>query len=125
MKSRVARKVLIARRIFQLRRSLEVDKEQMRLKTISQLGQLFEMASSFARGEQRWQVVDGKPEPVKMKQRKMWARVAAYIAQIVTAVTERYDVREVDRELDELERLVNEAGAKNKVSGAEEERLSQ
>ena len=37
----------------------------------------------------------------------------------------RYDVREVDRELDELERLVNEAGAKNKFSGAEEERLSQ
>jgi len=78
------------------------------------------MASSFARGELRWQQADGKPEPIKMKQRQMWARVAAYIAQIMTTVTEKFDEREIDKELDELERLVNEARAKSKVSGTEE-----
>jgi hypothetical protein len=94
----------------------------MRLKTIRQLEQLFEMASSFAKGEHEKQLVDGKSEPIKMKQRQMWARVAAYIAQIMTTVTEKFDEREIDRELDELERLVNEASAKHKVSGTEEER---
>jgi hypothetical protein len=112
----------MARRVFQLRRRFKVDTQQMRLRTIRQLEELFYMASSFARGEQRWERVGGKGEPMEMKQRQMWARVAAYIAEIVTTVTAKYDEREIDKELDELERLVNEASAKHEVSANQEER---
>lgn len=130
IKGRVAVKVLVARRIFQLRRRIKVNTQHMRLKTIGQLEQLFDMASCFAKGEQRWQRVNGKKEPVAMKQRQMWTRVAAYIAQVMTTVTERFDECDIDKELAELERLVNEASAKSKVAGVkeevrEEERLAQ
>jgi hypothetical protein len=93
----------------------------MRLRILRDLQQLFDMASSLAYGESR--LGEEKPErkSLEMKQRQMWTRVAANVAQIITAVTEKFDDQKIDKDLDELERLLNEARAKSNVSGTEEE----
>jgi hypothetical protein len=114
------RRVIVSHRICQLRRRIRTDTQQMRLRTIRQLEQLFFMASSFARGEQRWQRINGNIEPIGMKQRQLWARIAAYIAQTMTSVTEKFDERQIDKDLDELERLVDEANKTCKMQKADQ-----
>lgn len=59
--------------------------------------------------------VGKKQVKVSLKQRQLWARVAAYTAQIINSIAEGFDEREIDIQLDELERLINEAKAKAEV----------
>jgi hypothetical protein len=117
----------MSRRIFQLRRTLKVDTQEMRLKTMKKLQALFNLSSAFAKGNVRFQSEDGKAKKLDINQRQMWARVAAYIAQVMNSVSLAFDEKEIDRDLDELERLVNEAkamaqndGSRQGDSGAEE-----
>jgi hypothetical protein len=51
-----------------------------------------------------------------MKQRQMWARIAAYAAQIMNTIANGIDDRQIDKDLALLEKLVNEATAKNNSS---------
>jgi len=60
-------------------------------------------------------VEGGKQKKVTLKERRMWARVAGYVAQVMNSVAEGFDEREIDVQLDELERLVREAKAKAKT----------
>jgi hypothetical protein len=46
----------------------------------------------------------------------MWARIAAYIAQIINTIADGIDERQIDKDLALLEKLVNEATAKNNSS---------
>lgn len=87
---------------------------------IEDLKELFDMASSFARGDYKFQYHNGEREAVSIKERQKWVRVAAYTAQILTSVTDGFDERQIDRDLTELERLVSEARAKGKAPQAEE-----
>jgi hypothetical protein len=112
--------VQIDSRIFQLRKTLSIDTQRMRLKSLERLEELFDMASGLAKGDYKFQCSDGKREPVTIKQRQMWARVAAYIAQIMNTITGKFDEREIDHELAELERLIHEASAKSKAAEAKE-----
>lgn len=50
------------------------------------LEQLFDIANDYARGRVKWQTEDGKAVPVTLKQRQMWARITAYIAQVINTV---------------------------------------
>jgi len=86
----------------------------MRGKTLRKLEGLFDLAVSLAKGEVKTQTEEGRENPVTLKQRQMWARVAAYVAQIMNSVASGFDERQIDADLDELERLVNEAKAKAK-----------
>ena len=87
---------------------------------IEDLGELFVMASSFARGDYKFQYDNGKREAVSLGERQRWVRVAAYTAQILASVTDGLDERQIDRDLTELERIVNEARAKGKAAKSEE-----
>jgi hypothetical protein len=87
---------------------------------IENLKELFDMASSLARGDYKSQYENRKLEPVSIKERQKWVRVAAYTAQILNSVTDGFDERQIDRDLAELERLVNEARAKGKTTQIEE-----
>jgi hypothetical protein len=51
----------------------------------------------------------------------MWARIAAYIAQIMNTIANGIDERQIDNDLALLERLVNEATAKNSGSQSRSE----
>jgi hypothetical protein len=52
--------------------------------------------------------------PIGLNQRRRWASVAARVAQIMNNVVSNFDEREIDVQLDELQRLVNETNANPK-----------
>ena len=114
MEGKTSRKLMISRRVSQLKDSIAVDTQRIRGKALKRLEDLFDLAVTLAKGEVKTQTEEGKTETVTLKQRQLWARVAAYIAQIMNSVAEGFDERQIDADLDELERLVNEAKAKAK-----------
>jgi uncharacterized protein (DUF608 family) len=87
----------------------------LRSKEIRRLEELFDLASDFAKGSFKYQYADRKREPLTIKQRQMWARIAAYIAQIMNTIANGIDERQIDKDLAELEKLVNEARAKTEA----------
>jgi len=109
---RTSLKLNISQRVVRLRRTVQIDTQQIRSKALKDLGELFELAMALARGEVKTQTEGGKTERVTLKQRQMWARIAAYVAQIMNSVATGFDERQIDKNLDELERMVREARAK-------------
>ncbi|MFQ6074348.1 MAG: hypothetical protein ACE5KC_03920 [Candidatus Bathyarchaeia archaeon] len=101
-------------RIEKLKRRVQVDTQRMREKTLTSLVQLFDIATKIAKGEVKYE--SGKL--VTLKQRQLWARIAAYIAQIINGICKGFDERQIDTQLDELERLVNEARSKAEAKKA-------
>ncbi len=101
---KISRNSMIKRRIADLKENIHVNTQRIREKTLNRLEELFDIAEGMA-----------KSKNVKMKQRQIWARIAAYIAQIMNSVALSFDERQIDADLDELERLVNEAKAKTKT----------
>jgi hypothetical protein len=67
----------------------------------------------------KWQRVDGEKRPITLKQRHMWAHVAAYIAQIMGNLANGYDEKKMDEDLAELEGLVDEIKKQNKAKEAQ------
>jgi hypothetical protein len=113
---KTSRKTQVARRIFQLRRTFEIDTQRLRSKAVKGLEDLFDMASAFAKGTYKYQYADGKRESITMKQRQIWARIATYAAQVMNTIAQGIDERQIDKDLAQLEKLVNEATAKNIAS---------
>lgn len=98
---------------------MKLDTQQLRTKTIRQLEQLFDFASAIARGRVQYQRIEGKMHPITLKERQGWTKVAGYIAQILQNVTSGFDEKQVDEDLAELERLVNEANKKGQAETVE------
>lgn len=128
---KISRKNSISRRVARLRQTVKVNTQKTRKKMLDRLEEIFDLAVSLAKGEVETQTVDGAQVRVTLKQRQIWARVAAYVAQIMNSIAQGFDEREIDVQLDELERLVNEAKAKAKnektqrrVSKAKEDKTS-
>lgn len=119
MHGKTSRKIMIFRRIAKLREEVKLDTQQIRQKTLASLEEIFDLAVSLAKGTVKTQNEKGKPAKVTIKQRQIWARVAAYTAQIMNSIASGFDEKEVDVQLDELEKLVNEAKAKAKDGGAQ------
>jgi len=112
---------MILRRVAKLREKVKVDTQRMRAKWMKSLEEIFNFAASLAKGEFKTQTVNGETVKVTMKQRQIWARIAAYTAQIMNSIAQGFDERQIDAQLDELERLVSEAKAKTKTKGTERE----
>ena len=98
---------LMAKRIGELQQKIKVDSQRLREKLLLELEKIFDDATKMAKGEV---TVNGK-EPT-LKERRMWARVAAYTAQVMQGIAKGLDEREIDEQLKELRRLVDEAKAK-------------
>jgi len=113
--AKISRKIMIFQRVLKLKRRVEVDTQRMRGNALKNLEELFGSAVALAKGEVKTQTENGEVQKITLKQRQMWARVAAYIAQIMNSLAEGFDEREIDVQLDELERLVSEAKAKAKT----------
>jgi hypothetical protein len=118
---RTSRKTQVARRFFQFRKTFDVDTQQLRANAIKRLKELFDLSSDFAKGTYKFQYTRGKREVLTVKQRQMWARIAAYIAQIMNTIANGIDERQIDKDLALLEKLVNEATAKNDASQRRQE----
>jgi hypothetical protein len=83
----------------------------LRNRWIGELDELFSMATSIAKGKVTQQQVGDKAQVITPKERQMWAQVAANIGMVMGNLSKRYDERQIDEDLDELERLLAEAKA--------------
>jgi len=101
---KISRNSMVLRRIKKFRRTIDVNTQKLRGKALESLNDLFDLAQANARNEN-----------LSLKQRQIWVRTAAYIAQIINSVASGFDERQINAYLDELERLVSEARAKAKV----------
>jgi hypothetical protein len=91
-------------------RAVDVDTQKLRNKLVEQLNDIFHIASKYARGEvERITDEEGKQRALSMAERQFLARIAAYVAQVAFNVSKGIDQRQMDKDLDELERLLNAA----------------
>jgi hypothetical protein len=109
---RKSRKGMISSRVARLREKVKVDTQRIRKTTLNRLEEIFNLAVSLAKADFKTQKVDGKKVKVTLKQRQIWARVAAYVAQVMNSIAAGFDERDIDVQLDKLERLVDEAQAR-------------
>ena len=112
---KISHKLMIIRRAAQLKEIIKIDTQQMRTKTLNNLQELFDLATELAKGNLKTQTQGGEQQRITLKQRQMWTRVAAYIAQIINSVASGFDERQIDHDLEKLEKLIDEATAKNKT----------
>lgn len=101
MKSISHRLIIHARRA---RRNVKVNMQRVRLKLLADLEVMFDMAKTHATNEE-----------LKPKQRQIWTRIAAYIGQVMNSLSKTFDEAAITKELEELERMINEAMAKRKT----------
>lgn len=104
---KISRKRMVIHRLFKLKRRIEIDTQRMRGKALKSLEELFVIAKKLA-----------KDKKLELKEREKWMRVAAYICQVIGGLTSGFDERQIDVQLDELERLVNEARSKAEAEKA-------
>jgi hypothetical protein len=83
------------------------------------LQQLFDVASAIARGQVQYQRIGEKMHPITLKERQGWIKVAAYVAQIMHNIAHGFDEKQIDEDLAELEKLVNEASKKGQTETVE------
>lgn len=95
---------MVLSRVQKLKRRIKIDTQRMRGKALTSLEELFEMATELAKNKE-----------LDLKDRQFWTRIAAYICQVINSVATGFDERQIDVQLDELERLVIEARAKAKA----------
>jgi hypothetical protein len=105
--AKFSRPFLLSKRIGEIQEKVKVDTQRLREKLLRELEQIFNEAVKMARGEV---TVQGKE--LTVKQRQLWARVAAYTAQVMQSIAKGFDEHEIDEQLKELRRLVDEAKAK-------------
>jgi len=101
---KISRNKMILSRIQKLKKRIKIDTQRMRGKTLNTLEELFDMAKDLAQNTN-----------LKLKQRQMWTRIAAYICQVINSVASGFDERQIDVQLDQLEGLINEARSKTKA----------
>ena len=104
----------VSRRIETTRKEVKANTQKLRKRTLKNLEEIFRAAARVARGEVKHQRSDGKMVPISLNQRRRWASVSAYAAQTMNSVASNLDEREIHVQLDELQRLVNEANANPK-----------
>jgi hypothetical protein len=99
--AKISRNSMITRRIRKLTANVEINTQNLRQNAPENLKELFNTAKNLA-----------KNENIKLKQRQTWTRIAAYIAQITNSVTHGFDERQIDEDLNKLEKPINETTTK-------------
>jgi hypothetical protein len=92
----------VQRRLTEIRDRYSLDTQHIRLELILQLKALAEMANQKA--------ID--THPAKTEEKQNWARLAAYISQVINSIGKTYDEAKVDADLAELEELVKKMNEK-------------
>jgi hypothetical protein len=94
---------MVISRMVRLRRTIQVDTQRMRGKALTNLEELFNMAKASAQDKK-----------MKLSARQKWAHIAAYLAQVINSIATGFDEKEIDVQLSELEKLIDEVKAKTK-----------
>ena len=103
-------------RLNKLKRILYVDTQRTRRKLILQLEEIFQISSNYARGRvERVVGNDGKERPPTIAERQYYARIAAYTASIINNLAKGIDERQIDKDLDLLEAMLNKAKTADKA----------
>jgi hypothetical protein len=79
--------------------------QQMRLKLLNDLEDVFNMSKAFAQS---------KAEDVTPKQRQIWIRIMAYTGQVINSISKSFDEAQITKDLERLEKMINEAVATEK-----------
>ena len=104
----------VSNRVTAIRNEVKTGTRRLRNRTLSMLQETFKVAAKVARGEIRRQRINGKMVPISLNQRQRWVRVADHIAKMMNSIASNLDEREINHQLDELEKLVDEATARPK-----------
>ena len=99
----------VSRRIETIRNEVKAETQRLRGKMLNKLEEIFKIAAKVARGEIKHQRIKGKMAPIRLDQRKRWVRVAEHIALTMNIIASNIDKKEIHAQLNELERLINEA----------------
>ncbi len=89
----------VQRRIAHIADKFNLDTQRIRFELILELKALAEMAQQKA--------IDTHHASVEDKQN--WARLAAYISQVINSISKTYDEAQVMAELERLEKMIEEA----------------
>ena len=82
-----------------------IDMQKTRLKLLTDLQDMFDRAKGYA---------ESKDPEVTPKHRQIWMRIMAYIGQVMNSISKSFDEAQVTKDLERLEKLINEAVAKEK-----------
>jgi len=107
---RAMRKKVIICRVGVCRRILRLNTRRIRKRLLTRLGDIFTEAQAHAQDQQ-----------LDLKEREKWARASAFVAQTIDELCSKFDEQQIDADLAELERLVNEAREKAKDGNTETE----
>jgi len=77
--------------------------QKTRLKLLNDLQDVFNKAKGY---------VQSKDPKVTAKQKQIWMRIMAYIGQTMNSISKSFDEAQVTKDLAHLEKLINEAMAK-------------
>jgi hypothetical protein len=77
--------------------------QKTRLQLLSDLQAMLDMAKTYATSKE-----------TKDKQRQIWIRIMTYIGQVMNSISKSFDAAQVTDDLKRLEKLTNEAVAKEK-----------
>jgi len=106
----------VQRRIFQLKETVKLDTLEMRNKLITELNDLFDIATSIAKGKISQQQVGDKMQAITPKERQMYAQVAANIGMVMGNLSKAYDERQIDKDLDKLEEMLKKEYKKEEAA---------
>ena len=112
--------------VRRIKKTVNRDMQSLRLKLLKDLEQVFDLAKTYAsagtqpHGEEeavKRALGQGKvaTEEVTPKQRQIWIRVMAYTGQVMNSLTKSFDEAQVTKDLERLEKMINEAMAKEKA----------
>ena len=105
---KITRKSLVEKRLLVCRRIVRVDTQRLRCQLMVKLKDMFDAAHCLA-----------QQKDLNLNTRQKWMRVAAYAAQVINSLASGFDERQIDKDLDKLEVLVNEATAKKEAGKAQ------
>jgi hypothetical protein len=119
---RLNSKKRVSFRINQLRKTLHVDTQRTRSKLITNLEEIFEIATNYARGRiKRVTDENGKERQLTIVERQFWARIAAFTAQTINSIAKGIDERQIDLDLNKLEAMLNKTAAADKAEAVDRE----
>jgi len=97
---------MVIRRVYRIKAMVKVDTQKIRENLLQNLQELFALAKKQAQNKK-----------LQLPQRQKWVRVASYVAQVMNSLTKSFDEAQITKDLERLEKMVNEAMAKEKSRG--------
>ena len=97
---------MVEQRVYRIKTMVKVDTQKIRENLLLNLQELFGLAKKQAQNEK-----------LRLPQRQKWVRVASYVAQVMNSLTKSFDEAQITKDLANLEKMINEAMAKEKIRG--------